>query len=50
MDYIGVQINEYKVKDKLGQGGFGAVYKLEDQNGKMLIFFIMCLYLKSCYI
>ena len=35
---IGERIEGNKVTDKLGEGGFGRVYKVEDPNGQMYFF------------
>ena len=37
---IGEQINGYKMIEKLGEGGFGAVYKVEDSNNEMYALFV----------
>ena len=46
--YIGRKVNEFKLLDILGEGGFGIVYKVEDPNKRMFAlnlinFIIICL-------
>ena len=39
MDFDGKTINGYRCLKKLGQGGFGSVWKVANKNNEMFVYF-----------